>query len=138
VATPSLGPCYVFPEDYAEVRRAMPWQARTQDALMRNYGAMRTFRSRPSGTFVSPALGVAAMPSLHVGALVFFALWARRRSPALARLFAGLSALTFFGSLVSGWHYAIDGYAGVALGAAAVFLGDRVAWKGLGTPPRAA
>jgi PAP2 superfamily len=138
LAMPSLGPCYVFPDDYADVKLAMPWQAHAQDALIRNYGGVRSFHSRPSGTLVSPALGVAAMPSLHVGALTFFAVWARRRSRLLFRVFACFAFLTFFGSLVSGWHYAIDGYAGALLGAFAVFVGERFAWKELGAPHRAA
>ena len=33
----------------------------------------------------------------------------------LFALFAVLTALTLFTSVVSGWHYAIDGYAAVAL-----------------------
>jgi membrane-associated phospholipid phosphatase len=116
----------------------MPWQAQAQDTLLRNYGGVRSFHSRPSGTLISPALGVAAMPSLHVGALTFYALWARRRSRFLFRVFACCVFLTFLGSLVSGWHYAIDGYAGALLGAFAAFVGERFAGRELWAPRRAA
>ena len=56
------------------------------------------------------------MPSLHVGAQAFFMFFARRRSRALfAPLRAPSTALTLFTSVVSGWHYAIDGYAALLL-----------------------
>lgn len=113
LAAPSLGPCYVFPDDYAEVKAAIPLQARTQEFLIRQYGAVR--KGVPGEVGLNPAFGIAAMPSLHVAGQAFLALWLRRRHPRAA-LFAWLvTALTFFGSLVTGWHYAVDGYAGLLL-----------------------
>jgi membrane-associated phospholipid phosphatase len=65
------------------------------------------------------------MPSLHVGAQAFFMFFARRRSKVLFALFAALTAVTFFTSVVSGWHYAIDGYAGLLLAWACEAAGRR-------------
>jgi hypothetical protein len=115
LAVPSLGPCYVLKDDYTEVRAAMPAQSATMDLLFAHYGRVRSLHRRPEGTDLSPYLGVAAMPSLHVGAQAFFMFAARRRSRALFLLFAVLTALTLFTSVVSGWHYAIDGYAALVL-----------------------
>ena len=113
LATPSLGPCYVFPGDYAAVKPHIPMQTNTQELLLRQYGAVR--KGLPGEMALSPAFGIAAMPSLHVAGQAFLALWLRRRHPRAA-LFAWLvTALTFFGSLVTGWHYAVDGYAGLLL-----------------------
>jgi hypothetical protein len=114
-AVPSLGPCYVLKEDYTDVRAAMPGQSATMDLLFAHYGRIRSLHRHPEGADISPYLGVAAMPSLHVGAHAFFMFFARRRSRALFVLFAALTALTFFTSVVSGWHYAIDGYAALVL-----------------------
>jgi len=126
VAAPSLGPCYVFPEDYASVRLEMPLQAQTQRLLLVQYDAV-TKGSAALGTIgLNAAFGIGAMPSLHVAGQAFVALFARRRNPRLAFLFGLFSALTFTGSLISGWHYAVDGYAGILLAFAAWRLGERM------------
>jgi hypothetical protein len=121
---PSLGPCYVLKDDYTEVRAAMPEQSATMDLLFAHYGRVRSLRRRPEGTDLSPYLGIAAMPSLHVAAMAFFMLFARRRSRRLFAFFALLTAVTFFTSVVSGWHYAVDGYAALLLAALCVFAGN--------------
>ncbi len=120
LAVPSLGPCYAFPEDYAAVRGSMPLQAFTQERLIGQYRLVRGLRtSGAEGMVLDPILGVAAMPSLHVAAQAYVAFFARRRSRPLFLLYAAAAALTFFGSLVTGWHYAVDGYAGFLMGALA-------------------
>jgi hypothetical protein len=124
-ATPSLGPCYVLKDDYTDVRAAMPSQSATMDLLFAHYGRIRSLHRHPEGADISPFLGVAAMPSLHVGAQAFFMFFARRRSRTLFVLLAALTGLTFFASVVSGWHYAIDGYAAVALAWACEVAGRR-------------
>jgi hypothetical protein len=125
-AVPSLGPCYVLKGDYTEVRAAMPSQSATMDLLFAHYGRVRSLGRHPEGADISPYLGVAAMPSLHVGAQAFLMLAARRRSKPLFALFAALTAVTFFTSVVSGWHYAIDGYAGLFLAWLCEAAGRRV------------
>jgi TRAP-type C4-dicarboxylate transport system permease small subunit len=115
LAVPALGPCFVFPGDAAAAQPFLPLQANTQRLLLAQYRAV-TGRVEPGHPLViNSAFGIAAMPSLHVGAQAFIAFFARRRAPRLAFVFGLLAALTFFGSLVTGWHYAVDGYAGVLL-----------------------
>jgi hypothetical protein len=126
VATPSLGPCYAFPADYAAVRPEMPRQTETQKLLLGQYHAVTqgAQEGRPIG--LNAAFGIGAIPSLHIAGQAFVAFFARRRNPRLAFIFALLTVLTFAGSLVTGWHYAVDGYAGVLLGWAAWWLGERL------------
>lgn len=125
LAVPSLGPCYVLKDDYRDVRASMPAQSATMNLLFAHYGRVRAFLRHPEGTDLSPYLGVAAMPSLHVGALAFLTLWARSRSRRVFLLFAALTFVTFFTAVVSGWHYAIDGYAALLLAWVAFAAGNR-------------
>lgn len=125
VAVPALGPCYALKDDYTEVRASMPSQSATMDLLFAHYGRVLSLRRRSEGVDVSPYLGIAAMPSLHVGAQAFLMLFARRRSQALFLLYLALTAVTFFAAVVSGWHYAIDGYAALLLAWAAFKAGNR-------------
>jgi hypothetical protein len=68
--------------------------------------------------------GISAMPSLHIAtmawaAIVFF----RTRAFPIAVLFA---LYVFGGSIITGWHYAIDGIAGAALALATYWVCDRL------------
>ena len=125
LAVPSLGPCYALKDDYRDVRAAMPLQSATMDLLFAHYGRVRAFHRHPEGTDLSAYLGIAAMPSLHVAAQAFFAFFALRRSRTLFLLYAAATALTMFAAIVSGWHYAIDVYAGLLLAWGCVRLGER-------------
>lgn len=114
LAAPSLGPCYTLSGDYVEVKKSMPEIAEFQDLLIRHYFSLR----QPKGHEISmaiPAFGVAAFPSLHIAAQCFLAFWARRRNRLLFVAFVVLAFFTFIASLISGWHYAIDDYAAVAM-----------------------
>jgi PAP2 superfamily protein len=115
LAVPAVGPVYVAPRAFEAVAEQMPGARAGQEALWENYG--RLLDGRRSGVLnrFNPTRGVAAMPSLHVGAHFLFFLWARRRARPLVVPFALATALTFAGSLLTGWHYAVDGYAGMLL-----------------------
>lgn len=76
----------------------------------------------------APYAGISAMPSMHVAVVALCAIVAWRRSRP-----AGLALWTFVlgtqvGSVVLAWHYAIDGYAGIALAWASWVLAGR--WTG--------
>ena len=130
VACPSLGPCYVFPADFSEALRSFPLQGAMQNLLMGHYRALLSAAARHETMRIVPLLGIGAMPSLHVGAHAFLALFAWKRSRPLGLFFAAATALTFYGSLVTGWHYAVDGYAGLALAFVCWRLGERVPGPG--------
>lgn len=60
--------------------------------------------------------GVSAMPSMHVATTILFILlgFASGRRW-LGWFFVGFAASIFIGSVVLGWHYAVDGYAGAVI-----------------------
>ena len=125
VFVPALGPCYAFPADWAEAAKSLPVQRTTQELLLAHYRALLAAAAAGATMKILPVLGIGAMPSLHVGAHAFLALFARRRSRPLFLFFAAAAILTFWGSIVTGWHYAVDGYAGILLAAVCWRLGER-------------
>jgi hypothetical protein len=71
--------------------------------------------------------GVAAMPSLHVAAVVLLAYFLARLS-----FWAGLVGVAYataiaVGSVFLQWHYAVDGYAGALLAACTAWIAVRLA-----------
>jgi hypothetical protein len=115
MSVPALGPAYLEPRVFDPVSQEMPGAHGGQRVLQENYA--RLLEGRRSGALrqLNPTRGIAAMPSLHVGLHFFFFLWARRRARPLVVPFALFTALTFAGSLLTGWHYAVDGYVGMLL-----------------------
>ncbi|HYC21322.1 MAG TPA: phosphatase PAP2 family protein [Candidatus Bathyarchaeia archaeon] len=105
---PTLGPVYYRPNQFVWLDDA-PVARMLQGMLMEDYSA---FRSAPATYVVKSYYGIAAMPSLHVGLIALFALasWRVRWMSICLWL---LTLVTFVGSMALGWHYAVDGYAGV-------------------------
>jgi hypothetical protein len=68
----------------------------------------------------SVGAGISAMPSLHIGCAVWLALVLRDYVPKLQLLGWLYALLIWIGSVLLGWHYALDGPAG-ALGALIVW-----------------
>ncbi len=63
----------------------------------------------------SGRIGISAMPSLHNTLAVLFAIAGYRIHRLIGHALAVYAALIFIGSIVLGWHYALDGYAGLIL-----------------------
>lgn len=122
VALPAVGPIYVFPEHWNGL--VMPKALGTQASLWANYQIMLGGRTGQIHAF-NPILGVAAMPSLHVGVHALFAFWTRRYARPLWIVFLVSTLLTLLGSVLTGWHYAVDGYVGIALAYACFRLANR-------------
>jgi hypothetical protein len=122
VALPALGPIYAFHDIWREILPQIPLADSAHQLLWDNY--QRVLAGRESGQLraFKPALGIAAMPSLHVGGHWLLMLWARRLARPLFLPAAVGTLLTFLGSLVTGWHYALDGYIGIALAQSAYLL----------------
>jgi hypothetical protein len=59
--------------------------------------------------------GISAMPSVHLGMATVFALTAFNVRKCLGVIFVGYLCLIQIGSVILGWHYAIDGYTGIIL-----------------------
>ena len=116
---PALGPVYVFEGFLPRIAAIFPMNAGTQVALLQNYESVhRAMAGEP--TAVISYMGIAAMPSLHVAAHFFLFLWARLVNSRLRNLLLAMSVLTLIGSVATGWHYLVDGLAGLVL-AAGVF-----------------
>lgn len=81
------------------------WSLNVMDELWKNY---------ETGTGV--VNGISAMPSMHVGTSVLFALLGFASGKRWAGyLLSAFALMIFIGSIHLGWHYAIDGYAGAAV-----------------------
>lgn len=114
LALPALGPIYAFSDVWKDLLDQMPIARGAQIRLWANYQKVLAGRTGVLRRF-NPTLGVAAFPSLHVAAHWLFALWARRRARLLFVPFVVATLLTFIGSILTGWHYAVDAYAGILL-----------------------
>ncbi|UVK41626.1 phosphatase PAP2 family protein [Mesorhizobium sp. AR10] len=112
----SAGPCYYerlgLGGDFHPLMQALTaadriypvWALSTQDLLWSGYiGATHG------------SIGISAFPSMHVAMAVLFALYATRRSRLAGLLMWAFAAIIMVGSVVLGWHYALDGYAGALI-----------------------
>jgi len=125
VAVPALGPAYRFPEVWLPLAPYLTQTHEVQRLLIANYYAVQQSlraESEPINIFY----GVAAFPSLHVGFQVLSFLWMRKLTPRWSVVFGLLAMLTFIGSVVTGWHYVVDGFAGGLLAWAAYAAAQRV------------
>jgi hypothetical protein len=111
-ATPSAGP--VFYEAighgprFAELPIA-PWVSTEVSYL---WSAYLNAGGKPGG-------GISAMPSVHVAASLWMALVVRAFTPRLQAFGWAYFSLILIGSVYLGWHYALDGIAGVIIALAA-------------------
>jgi hypothetical protein len=62
----------------------------------------------------APGSGISAMPSLHIAMVFLFALVGWRSGSVPGIVLTAYAVVIFIGSVHLGWHYAIDGYAGIA------------------------
>lgn len=112
---PSLGPAYRFPEIWMVHGDTLQLTQKFQAALMRNYqNVIRAWRGEPHGP-ASIMLGIAAFPSLHVGFQTYVFLWMRRLWTSGEVLFGIFVVFIFLGSMITGWHYFVDGVVGILL-----------------------
>jgi hypothetical protein len=117
-ALPALGPVYAYPEWFAKLPHTEA--TRLQEMLLDD----RTAFLRDPNAATPQA--IAAFASLHI-AMSFTALLAARRlgaSPRLVRALWVWLAITTLGTIYLGWHYVVDDVAGLAIGAAALALGE--------------
>lgn len=112
----SAGPCFYerlgLGSDYHPLMQALAaadriypiWVLDTQDLLWSGYTKATV-----------GSIGISAFPSLHVAMAVLFALYSTRRSRSLGVLMWAFAVIIMVSSVVLGWHYALDGYAGALL-----------------------
>ena len=112
---PSLGPAFVFPDVWMAYDHSLGRTQYLQAMLMRNYqDILRASRGESHGP-INILFGIAAFPSLHVAFQTYVFLWMRRLWTSGEVLFGIFAAAIFLGSMITGWHYLIDGLAGLGL-----------------------
>ena len=114
VAVPSLGPAFAFPNVWQPLSALLDRTQTLQRLLMTNYRNLMLLAHgvrRPISLF----FGVAAFPSLHVAFQTLVFLWMRRTWRGGQVIFGVFVVAILIGSIVTGWHYLIDGIAGIAL-----------------------
>lgn len=124
VLVPSLGPAFRFPEVWLPLASMFENTQRLQRTLVANYTMILAYRRgivRP----VNILYGIAAFPSLHVAFEVLVLLWMRRLWRYGEIVFGIFTVVIFIGSIVTGWHYLIDGVAGALLAASCYAVATR-------------
>jgi hypothetical protein len=109
----SAGPCFYgrlgfLPDPYADLmnylrlaNESVPiWAVNVQDMLWRGYETGQNF------------VGISAMPSLHNATSLLFALAAFQVSRGFGWAMTIFAAVIAVGSVILGWHYAVDAYVG--------------------------
>lgn len=79
------------------------WALGIQEMLWSGYNA------------AGPSFGISAMPSMHVASSTLLALYAFTWSRGFGIALSVFAGIIMIGSVLLGWHYAIDGYLGAAL-----------------------
>jgi hypothetical protein len=121
LAVPSAGPFFVDPEAF------------TADGTIRAWGIQNNLRTHwedilqtgQEGRFVY-GYGLMALPSLHVAAVVLYAIFGWAEGWAVRWGTIAFAGVIFVGSLATGWHYALDGYAAALIAWGVWWLAGRL------------
>jgi PAP2 superfamily protein len=120
---PSLGPAFRFPDVWLPFVYGLDMTQNFQGILIKNYQAVLQLPRGGSFRNVQLMFGVAAFPSLHVAFQTFVFLWMRRLWIYGEIVFGIFTLVILLGSVVTGWHYLIDGIAGIAMAIACYLAG---------------
>ena len=110
VIIPSLGPVYTHPEWFSSMH--IRFAPALQGKLMKHYEASLL---DPEKYRIYIYEGIAAFPSLHVGIIALFAFFMFKVSRKAGIAMIIYTAIVQIGSVLLGWHYAVDGYAAILL-----------------------
>ncbi|MFL6829812.1 MAG: phosphatase PAP2 family protein [Sphingomicrobium sp.] len=117
---PSAGPCFYTrlvgpaPEFDGLMRRLAEIQAENGAPLVALRNQAMLMGAHGSDMLVMGG-GISAMPSVHNGLAVLFALAGWQVSRPLGALFGAYAAVIWIGSIHLGWHYGLDGVVAAAL-----------------------
>lgn len=114
LAFPSHGPCYVDPQHFPAA--GMYIARMVQGWLWERYCLLDTITVYGDGG-LQFGCGLMAMPSMHITVAALYAMFLWREGGLWRWGSMVYAILVFLGSIYSGWHYAIDGYVGVAIAA---------------------
>jgi hypothetical protein len=131
LAVPSWGPAFSATSLVEPALRSMPRTVWLQSQL---YGELSSLVHAPLAPRVAKFGGVAAFPSLHVAYIALLAIAARH----VARFGFAIAIIAVVlmqvGSVLTGYHFMIDGYAGILIAAGAWWLAR--ATESISLPPR--
>ncbi|HEX3583677.1 MAG TPA: phosphatase PAP2 family protein [Thermoanaerobaculia bacterium] len=128
---PSWGPAFSATSLVEPALRHMPRTVWIQSQL---YRELSTLIQAPLAPRVAYFGGVAAFPSLHVACVALLTI-ASRHVARLAFVLALIAlVLMLFCSVISGYHFLLDGYAGILIAAGAWWLAG--AASAISLPPR--
>jgi hypothetical protein len=115
MSIPSLGPALRFPDVWLPFANGLAITQNLQAILMKNYRSVLRLPTGGSLSSIQLMFGVAAFPSLHVAFQTFAFLWMRRLWVYGEIVFGIFALLILIGSVVTGWHYLLDGIAGMVM-----------------------
>ncbi|HEV8434904.1 MAG TPA: phosphatase PAP2 family protein [Thermoanaerobaculia bacterium] len=128
---PSWGPAFSATTLVEPALRHMP---RTMWLQAQLYRELSTLIKAPLAPRVAYLGGVAAFPSLHIGCVTLMAI-ASRHVARLAFVVAVVCVVLMqFGSVITGYHFMIDGYAGMLIAGGSWWLAG--ATESISLPPR--
>lgn len=117
---PSAGPCFYsnfhgsnasFDELLSRLRQVQDLSGDRMTALGNQQALLAAF----GGDQLRIGRGISAMPSVHNGLAVLFALAAFRLNKTAGVLLSAYAVLIWIGSIHLGWHYALDGIVAAAV-----------------------
>jgi hypothetical protein len=121
LAIPSTGPFFVDPDTFTADGTFRAWGI--QSRLGAHWeGILQTGQD---GTFLY-LHGLMALPSLHVAAAVLYLIFGWTEGWAMRWGTIAFAVVIFVGSLVTGWHYAIDGYVAALIAWGVWWLAGRI------------
>jgi hypothetical protein len=115
MALPSIGPAYRFPEIWLRYVDDFRKTQFLQALLWGNYQRVLLLPTSVNPGPINVMLGIAAFPSLHVAMQTYVFLWFRKLWTWGEIMFGFFVFFILLGSLITGWHYLIDGIAGILL-----------------------
>ena len=118
---PSWGPVFIRPELFQETLMNMPATVGVQRQLFLETSSLVAGQYNVIIRF----FGLAAFPSLHVAVFVLYALWAPKVGKVWVWWNVVLIPLILLGSMLTGYHYLIDGIVGALVAASAWVIGKR-------------
>lgn len=114
VEFPSYGLFFFEPENYEFLEQFN--SERYQWGLKRDFEANRRLYESDGIVRTIPFSGITAFPSLHVAHMTIVTMVGWRHHRYLGLAFLAFSILGTIATVALGWHYAVDGIAGCALG----------------------
>lgn len=112
IALPSWGPVFVFSNEFVETLRYMPMTVAVQRVL---FDEISSLVRNPEALRYVKFGSVAAFPSLHAAVVTLYAAASRRVSRTWFHVNLLVIAAIVLGSVITGYHYLVDAWAGIAL-----------------------